>query len=88
MKTIYALLLSGCATTAPTSAAVCQARADFPVDRTAIVSIAAQNNALADDVRSQFVTACSSQIDNDIGEIEKNLLGIAAADGGAQEKKP
>lgn len=87
MKFAYALLLSGCAAAAPTSTAVCQARAAMPADRVAIVSVAAQNNATADDVSNQFVSACSEQIDNDIQVIEKNLLGIAA-DGGAQEKKP
>jgi hypothetical protein len=87
MKIACVFLLSGCAAAAPTTTAVCQARAAMPVDRVAIVSVAAQNNTTADDVSNQFVSACSAQIDNDIQEIEKNLLGIAA-DGGAQEKKP
>jgi hypothetical protein len=86
---VFALVFSACTPIAatPTSANICQARASLPADQTAIASVAAKNSAAPSDVQNQFVSACSAQIDNDIEQIEKDLLGIAA-DAGAQEKKP
>jgi hypothetical protein len=90
VKFLIALVAIGCATqpaTAPTSTGICQARAVLPVDQTAIASVATQNNTTPSDVQGQFVSACSAQVDNDIGIIEHDLLGIAAGDAGVQEKK-